>query len=501
MNDDDLKKLWRQQPLRAPALSPAQVISAMQNKTTQLRRTLLARDVRELLACVIVGVIFGIYFFINRAPIARLGALITVAGSIFIAWKILRARRTTPPAKPDATVVESLRAELHSVRTQSQLLRSVSWWYLLPLTVGTLVFVWGMPFNNLVFKVVFTLVTLALDVFVYRLNQRARSRQLLPVEAQLESLLRSAETGEPLDETHITNPRPIVLSMAAADQVKPVEFKVAFWQIAIYGVTGIVGIWFFLIIGLTVDNQGWKTKEQAVETFPQTLRAEEANRYSVAARKVVDLFNTGDYAAVQKLFNPSMSEALPLQKASEFFTGLATQFGNIEKFDGPIGRSGEWVLFRLHCQRGELTMRLALDANDTISGIIVRPAPSTSRNSVGLIPRIFSWQHLLWFVPFFLVGLLYSWLLQKLTERAVGISTLGVHLYKGLNVILWDEIKEVRTLRILNIRSLWLISESGEKTIMPWTSLERHSDLKAAVEGFAPADHPLHRYLSLLKRI
>src|SRR5205823_14686255 len=85
MNDDELKQLWQQQPLRDPAPSPAQVISAMQNKTTQLRRTLLARDVRELLACVIVGVIFGSYFFINRAPIARLGALITVAGSIFIA--------------------------------------------------------------------------------------------------------------------------------------------------------------------------------------------------------------------------------------------------------------------------------------------------------------------------------------------------------------------------------------------------------------------------------
>jgi CubicO group peptidase (beta-lactamase class C family) len=43
-----------------------------------------------------------------------------------------------------------------------------------------------------------------------------------------------------------------------------------------------------------------------------------------------------------------------------------------------------------------------------------------------------------------------------------------------------------------------LIKESGEKTIMPWTSLERHSDLKAAVEGFAPANHPIRKHLSLL---
>jgi hypothetical protein len=44
-----------------------------------------------------------------------------------------------------------------------------------------------------------------------------------------------------------------------------------------------------------------------------------------------------------------------------------------------------------------------------------------------------------------------------------------------------------------------LIRESGEKTIMPWTGLERRSDLKAAMEGFAPANQPIRKYLSLLR--
>ncbi len=499
MNDEELKKLWQQQPLRDPVPSPAQLISAMQSKTTQLRRTLLARDVRELVACVIVGVVFGIYFFINRAPIARLGALITVAGSIFIAWKILHARRTTPPAKPDATVVESLRAELHSVRTQSQLLRSVLWWYLLPLAVGTLVFVWGTPFNNLVFSlvfgVVFTLFTLALDVFIYRLNQRAVSKQLLPVEAQLQSLLHSAETGEPLDETHVANLRPIFLSMAAAEKVKPVEFKVAFWQIALFGEIGLIGIWFFLMLGLTEGN----SKAQIPKTFAPSVRAEETNRYSVVTRKVIDLFNAGDYAAVQKLYNPEMSKAFPPKETSDFYTRLAARSGKIEKFDVPPGGYSGWIAFGLHCQRGEWTMCLALDADDNISGIYFKPARKASANFKSFVLGLFSWQHLLWLVPFFLAGLLYSWLIQKTTKRAVGISTLGVHLCKGQTLILWDEIKEVRPFRFLHVRNLWLIQESGEKTRMHWTPLERHSDLRAAVENFAPANHPIRKYLSLLQ--
>jgi hypothetical protein len=44
-----------------------------------------------------------------------------------------------------------------------------------------------------------------------------------------------------------------------------------------------------------------------------------------------------------------------------------------------------------------------------------------------------------------------------------------------------------------------LIRASGEKTLMHWTPLERHSDLKAAVEEFAPLDHPLRGLLSLLR--
>jgi len=516
MNDDELKLLWQQQPLRDPAPSPAQVMSAMQKQTTQLRGTLLARDVRELAACVFVGVVFGIYYFLERAPVSRVGALITVAGVMFIAWKILYARRATPAAKPDATLVESLRAELHSVRTQSQLLRSVWSWYLLPLAVGVLVFVWGLQFGGsgfsfgvIVFKIVFTLFSLAYDVRIYRLNQRARAQQLLPVEAQLESLLRSVETGEPLDETHVATLRPIVLSMAAADRVKPAEFKIAFWQIALYGEIAAIGFWFFLMLGLALFNDGWKsiqepapTVAQPVPTVVQAVFTGETNRYSAVAQTLVALLNARDYVALQDLYNPQMSDAFPPKEDSDFHTQLSARFGNIERLDGPTGNGYRgWTAFRLHCQRGELTMSLVLDANDKIAGLYFKPVQRPFAIFKSFVLQLFSWRYLLWLVPFFLAGLVYSRLLQKLTERAVGISTLGVHLHKGLNLILWDEIKEIRLYRLLNIRSLWLIRESGEKTIMPWTGLERHADLKAAVDNFAPANHPIRKYIPLLKRI
>lgn len=498
MNDDALKKLWRQQSLRAPELSPAQLISAMQKQTTQLRRTVDARDVLELVVCAVVVFAFGCSFFFSHArePVSRLGDLIVIAGSIFVAFKLIYVRRTTPPAPAGATVVESLRAELNAVRAQSRLLSSIAWWYLLPLGLGIFVCTWGSftgGLGSFVFNAIYTIGVIALYACIYRLNQRARAKQLSPVEAQLQSLLHSAETGEPLDETQAANLRPIALSMAAAGRVKPAEFKVAFWQLAIFGVPGIVGIWFFLMVSLT----DWNIQPQIPGTFVHSV--EETNRYTIVARKVVALLNAADYVGIHKLYNSQMTKSFPLKKTTEFYAQIAAQSGKIEKLDVPPGGYGGWILFRLHCERGRWTMNLALDADDRISAISLQPQRKRSENIKSYVVRLFSPLHLALFVPFFLAGLLYTWLIQKTTDRAVGISTLGIHLRKGQILLLWGEIKEVRPFKFLHVRNLWLLQESGEKTRMHWTPLERHADLKAAVENFAPANHPIRQYLSLLK--
>src|SRR6266540_685885 len=117
MNDDELKQLWQQQPLRAPAVSAAQLVSAMQKQTSQLRRCLDARDFRELVVCGVLIIIFGFFYFtVYRDPIPRVGDLIIIGSLIFIAWKLVHTRRTTPPAPPGATVIETLQAELNAVR-------------------------------------------------------------------------------------------------------------------------------------------------------------------------------------------------------------------------------------------------------------------------------------------------------------------------------------------------------------------------------------------------
>jgi len=422
-----------------------------------------------------------------------------VAGSIFIGWRILHVRHRTPPAGPGATLVESLRAELRSVRAQSQLLGSILWWYLLPLAIGSVVFVWGLP-STLGFQIAFTAVTAALDGFIYWLNQRARSVQLHPVEAQLASLLNSAETGAPMDETQLAELRPIAISLAAGEEIKPVEFGVAFSQLAIYALIAFVGIWFFLMLSHAIDNRDWKTLQPVLETSAQVIPAVESNRYSAVAQKIVDLLNAGDYAGIQKLYNPAMSNVFPTKETSDFYTRLSN-FGKVEKFEGTIGKGYRgWIAFRLICDHGALLMSVALDADDKISGIYFEPAPALPLDSRSIIRQMFGWPQLVSLVAFVVVGLLFTWMLWKVTKRAVGISPAGIHLHRGMNLILWDDIGEIRTFRFLNIRSLRLVRKTGEKMIIPWTSLEHPAELRSAVETFAPPDHPIRKHLDLLKR-
>jgi CubicO group peptidase (beta-lactamase class C family) len=511
MNDQELKQLWQQQPLRKPEVSPEQLVSAMKNQTASLRRTLWARDFREVAACVLVMIIFGILNFTSpRTPVWRAGSLIIVASSIFIAWKLLRTRQKTPPASAGATVLESLQADLLSVRAQSQLLGSILWWYLLPLGIGILTCAWGSSgsgASNIGAASGYTLFVIALFAFLYWINQYARTKQLLPVEARLKSLIQLIETGESPDDSHIAGLRPMIVSMTAAETARPIEFKIAFYQLAIYGFIGVIGIWLSLAFNSTLNSSAWVINRSGASGPGTSFRAEdsrETNRYFLAARRVVDLFNSGDYSAIQNLYNADMSKAFPPKETIAFYKRLAGSHGRITNFEGSsMTDKNGWAVFRLYSESGEMIMSLALDGEDRISGILFKPSkhlPQDIKNNIKpFLLHLFSWRHLFWAALLFPAGLLYCWLLQKGTTRAVGISSVGIHLQKGQYIIVWNDIKQVRPFKFLNIRSLWLIPETGAKTIMPWTGLERQAELKTAVETFAPANHPIRNYLSLLR--
>jgi CubicO group peptidase (beta-lactamase class C family) len=198
MHDAALKELWRTQSIEPAPLPDSEQLARMESRLRSMNRALFWRDCRENIAAVFVVVCFGVYFFIFTAPLARAGSLMVVlSGLLVIAYPIWRKRRV-PRASPDAWVMPSLECELRRVKVEIELLRSVHWWYILPGSASLLVFLAGLNLS-LIWLLLCVLSGIAMDAFIYWINQLACDKRLLPLKRELESLIDFDGSVPPLE--------------------------------------------------------------------------------------------------------------------------------------------------------------------------------------------------------------------------------------------------------------------------------------------------------------
>jgi hypothetical protein len=189
MNDDELKKLWREQPLALPPeLTGTSQLDALRKKMTRFGRTIWWRDLREVVVGLFIIAIFGFYFFRFPSALARLGCVLTILSTIFIDCRLLWSKRQAGEAILSASIMDSLRVELRKVETQIHLLRTVWWWYILPITTGAEVFYFGVN-HSWSGRAAFVICGLLLGGFLNWLNQHAVRRYLVPLKNELESFL------------------------------------------------------------------------------------------------------------------------------------------------------------------------------------------------------------------------------------------------------------------------------------------------------------------------
>lgn len=115
--------------------------------------------------------------------------------------------------------------------------------------------------------------------------------------------------------------------------------------------------------------------------------------YTKVANQLVELIRAGDYAGIQATFNKGMDAALPLQKSSAFFNGLARQMGQIQKLGEPQAVSGAMV-FPATFEKGTLDLQLTLDSRGLIAGLLfkphaaTRPAPEKRQTPLSLTTKV-----------------------------------------------------------------------------------------------------------------
>jgi hypothetical protein len=133
----------------------------------------------------------------------------------------------------------------------------------------------------------------------------------------------------------------------------------------------------WLVIGLTLMSSS------------ALMRADEAERYTKVANRLVEFMNSANYSRIEGLYNKEMADALPLDKTTTFFKGIHAQFGKLDKLDPPRPAPAA-MLFVAHFERGMLDLQLSLDSSDKIAGVYLKvhtdskPAPEKHQTRLSL---------------------------------------------------------------------------------------------------------------------
>lgn len=200
MKLEQLKSVWQFHHQQAAASQSSDFATETIAKAAKFETTIGRRDWIETFAAVFVIGMFGSTLFTDDLGlISVLGVLIIIASTLGIIGVLHSTRRRQSTIPPDHSLLECARVELLRVDSQINLLRRVAFWYTAPLTLGAIVFVFGLfdPWwVGLIAAVGFFVVFLIVGWVIHRMNQHSVQQSLVPLQRQLRDLIQSLESSD-----------------------------------------------------------------------------------------------------------------------------------------------------------------------------------------------------------------------------------------------------------------------------------------------------------------
>jgi hypothetical protein len=201
MTSEELNDIWAEQNVSGkPVVVSTEAIWQVAQASERFEQTIFWRDAREWLATALVAGVF-LYTAFAHGTIRWLPLLTAILACFPMTYATLR-RRKRSASNSGRKVIDHLQDSIASVQLQIGLLRSVLWWYLLPIAICMLlIFVDRLERVPLRFGPWFFIACVfAIAVFagIWQLNQRAVHNDLEPRLRKLEETL--AELGSaPID--------------------------------------------------------------------------------------------------------------------------------------------------------------------------------------------------------------------------------------------------------------------------------------------------------------
>ena len=98
-------------------------------------------------------------------------------------------------------------------------------------------------------------------------------------------------------------------------------------------------------------------------SFGQT----EKSTNKTVSENFVKYYNSDDYEVIFSMFSDVMQESLPINKTTEFLTGLKSQAGNISNREFIKYENGTYASYKTTFERAVFALNISIDDNSKIN--------------------------------------------------------------------------------------------------------------------------------------
>ena len=200
MNWDSVQTTWQNANDTVDPGKTEHLVASARQRDRELHRSVRRRDLVETTVALLIAPFFAFFTWIALGRslwLAAAASALLTAWSLYVPWRLRRARKLQPDPTLSTDMLTYLYAEKEATQAQYALLHGVLRWYLGPAGAGVMLLFFGIRGWSSA-SLYYALAVLALYFVIYLANRRVASRNISPkieeIDRQIQELNRGNES-------------------------------------------------------------------------------------------------------------------------------------------------------------------------------------------------------------------------------------------------------------------------------------------------------------------
>jgi hypothetical protein len=193
MLEQELKNIWQNSPQKEIVkFEKSKLLIDLNYDLNKFEKSIKNRDRREIVAAIIVFIVFIYYAYSYSQPLAKIGAIIICLASIFIIYQLKQVQKFKKPVDLTLSMKQQLIETRIFITKEMKLSDNILFWYILPLSLGMIVFTMGLNISLNWFLINFPLFV-TINIGAYILNKQTVKKKFLPLLKNISSSIKELE--------------------------------------------------------------------------------------------------------------------------------------------------------------------------------------------------------------------------------------------------------------------------------------------------------------------